>query len=478
MASPASVAPTDRTIEELFSAQRAHHAEVKRTTAAERAAKLGRLRDAIVARKDAIRDAIHQDFRKSPTEVDLTEIYPSLVEIKDAMHSLREWMKPKRVATPMALVGTKSWVHYEPKGVVLIIGPWNYPFQLVIAPLVAAIAAGNCVICKPSELTTHTAKLLEQLIADVFAPSEVAVVQGGPAETQRLLALPFDHVFFTGSTRVGKIVAEAAAKHLMSTTLELGGKSPAIVDDSADLAVAAERIAWGKFVNAGQTCIAPDYVLVSERRQRELVAELGHAIATMYGTNDADRRASADLARVINARNFERLTKLLDDTVARGAKIELGGQRDATERYLAPTVLTGVTPDAPIMTEEIFGPILPILTYQQLADVPAFVTARDKPLALYVFGNDRHAIDTVIAGTTAGGTTINNTVLHFANSNLPFGGVGASGLGSYHGVWGFKAFSHERAVLEQGRIDALKIVYPPYGAKASRMLKWMFRLFA
>jgi aldehyde dehydrogenase (NAD+) len=478
MASPATTATPDRALEDLFSAQRAHQAEVKRTTAGERAVKLARLRDAIVARRAAICDAIYKDFRKSPTEVELTEIYPSLVEIKDAIHSVRKWMKPRRVATPMAMVGTRSRVHYEPKGVVLIIGPWNYPFQLVIAPLVAAIAAGNCVICKPSELTTHTAKLLEELIAAVFPPSEVAVVQGGPAETQRLLELPFDHVFFTGSTRVGKIVAEAAAKHLASTTLELGGKSPTIVDDSADIAVAAARIAWGKFVNAGQTCIAPDYVLVSERRERELVAALGDAIATMYGTNDADRRASTDLARVINARNFERLTKLLDDTVAHGAKIELGGERDAAERYLAPTVLTGVTPDAPIMAEEIFGPILPILTYKQLADVPAFVTARDKPLALYVFSSDRHAIDGVIAGTTAGGTCVNSTLIHFANPNLPFGGVGPSGVGSYHGVWGFKAFSHERAVLEQGRIDALKTVYPPYGAKAERMLKWMFRLFA
>jgi aldehyde dehydrogenase (NAD+) len=478
MASPAPAAPATRTIEDIFAAQRAHHVTVKRSTAADRIAKLARLRDAIVARKQAIRDAIYKDFRKSPTEVDITEIYASLVEIKDAMASVREWMRPRRVTTPMALVGTRSWVHYEPKGVCLIIGPWNYPFQLVIAPLVAAIAAGNCAICKPSELTEHTAKVLEELLAAVFSPEEIAVVQGGPAETQRLLALPFDHIFFTGSTRVGKIVAEAAAKHLTSTTLELGGKSPTIVDDSADIAVAADRIAWGKFVNAGQTCIAPDYVMVSERRERELVDALGKSIATMYGATAAERRASSDLARVINARNYDRLTQLLDATVARGAKIEVGGERDAAERYIAPTVVTGVTADAPLMSEEIFGPILPILRYRELADVPAFVSARDKPLALYVFARDRRAIDDVIDGTTAGGTCINNTVIHFANPNLPFGGVGPSGTGSYHGVFGFKAFSHERAVLEQGRIDALKTVYPPYGAKAARMLKWMFRLFA
>ncbi|HUJ60063.1 MAG TPA: aldehyde dehydrogenase family protein [Kofleriaceae bacterium] len=472
MATPADVPAA--TIEQLFAAQRAHQADVKRTTASERIAKLRKLREAIVAREPAIRDAIYKDFRKSATETDITEIFPTLVELKDAIGSLREWMRPKRVATPMALVGTRSYLHYEPKGVVLIIGPWNYPFQLVLAPLVAAVAAGNCVVVKPSELTAHTAQLIAELVAAVFSPDEVTVVQGGPAETQRLLALPFDHVFFTGSTRVGKIVAEAAAKHLASTTLELGGKSPAVVDDTADLHATANRLAWGKFVNAGQTCIAPDYVLVSARRERELVGALGHAIDAMYG---ADRKASPDFARVINARNYDRLTRLLDDSVARGAKVAIGGERDPAERYLAPTVLTDVAPDAPIMSEEIFGPILPILTYPSLAEAAAFIAARDKPLALYMFGTDQRAIDSMIASTTAGGTTINNTVIHFANPNLPFGGVGASGLGSYHGVYGFKTFSHERGVLEQGRIDALRMVYPPYGEKVSRMMKWMFKLF-
>ena len=470
----ATAQTVDDTIERIFHAQRDNQAAVKRTTAAERIDKLKRLRGAIVEREQAIRDAIYKDFRKSPTEVDITEIFPSLVEIKDAIHSLHKWMRPERVATPMSLFGTRSWVHYEPKGVVLIIGPWNYPFQLVIAPLVAAIAAGNCVVCKPSELTEHTSKLLVELIGAVFGENEVAVVEGGPAETQRLLALPFDHFFFTGSTRVGKIVAEAAAKHLASTTLELGGKSPAVVDDSADLASTANRLVWGKFVNAGQTCIAPDYVLVSERRQSQLVDEIRRSIGEMYG---ATPKTSADLARVINARNFDRLKKMLDDSVAQGAHVEIGGETDAAERYIAPTVLVAVKPETPIMAEEIFGPILPILTYKELAEVPGFITARDKPLALYVFANDRKAIDSIIDNTTAGGTCINNTVIHFANSNLPFGGVGPSGTGNYHGVYGFKAFSHERAVLEQGRIDMLKQVYPPYGSKVTRMLGWMKKLF-
>jgi aldehyde dehydrogenase (NAD+) len=465
-------------IHRIFSAQQANRAAVKRTTAAQRVAKLAKLRDAIKSREPAIRKAMFDDFRKSATEVDITEIYASLVELKDAIHNVAGWMRPKRVPTPMSLAGTKSAIYYEPKGVVLIIGPWNYPFQLCIAPLVAAIAAGNCAIMKPSELTPHTSHLLAELIGDVFDEQEIAVVEGGIPESTELLALPFDHFFFTGSTKVGKIVAEAAAKHLASTTLELGGKSPCIVDDSADLRSAARRIAWGKFVNAGQTCIAPDYIMVSERKRDALVDELGRAIGELYGASDDARKQSPDLCRVIDDRNFARLGRLLDDTVTKGAKVAVGGQRDAAERYIAPTVLTDVAADTAVMAEEIFGPILPVLTFKQLDEVPAFVTARDKPLALYVFGEDRAAIDSIIDGTTAGGTCVNNTVIHFANSNLPFGGVGPSGTGNYHGVFGFKAFSHERAVLRQGRIDMLKTVYPPYGPKVAKMLKWMFKLFA
>ncbi len=468
---------TGERIARIFAAQQANRAAVKRSTAAQRIAKLDKLRAAIVARERAIRDAMFADFRKSPTEVDMTEIFAALLEIKDAIHSLPRWMRPEAVATPMSLVGTHSAVHYEPRGVALIIGPWNYPFQLVIAPLVAAVAAGNCAIVKPSELTAHTSAVLAELVASVFAEDEVAVVEGDAAVAQQLLALPFDHFFFTGSTRVGRIVAQAAAKHLASTTLELGGKSPAVVDDSADLASTAKRLVWGKFVNAGQTCIAPDYVLVSRRREAALVAALRGAIADAYGATEDARRASPDLCRIIDDRNWKRLTALLDGTVSAGAKVEVGGGRDAGERYLAPTVLTNVGPDTPIMSEEIFGPILPILTYDSFDEVAPFIAARDKPLALYIFATERARIDALIANTTAGGTCINATLIHFANSNLPFGGVGASGLGSYHGFYGFRAFSHERAVLHQGRIDLVKRVYPPYTASVKKMMGWMFKLF-
>ena len=474
MAEP-HIAP-DR-IHELFRRQQANRAAIKRTTAVERIGKLERLREAITSREAKIRDAMAKDFRKSPTEVDITEVFPVLVEIKDAIKHLARWMRPQRIETPMSLFGTHSEVLYEPKGVVLIIGPWNYPFQLVIAPLIAAVAAGNCVIVKPSELTAHTSKLLVELIGDVFKEDEVAVVEGDAVETQKLLALPFEHFFFTGSTRVGKIVAEAAAKHLASTTLELGGKSPAIVDDSADLDLTAKRLVWGKFVNGGQTCIAPDYVMVSESKEKPLVDALKSAITDLYGASEADRKKSADFCRIINDRNFDRLKGMLDATVKSGAKVEVGGDTDASERYIAPTVLTNVKPDMAVMAEEIFGPILPVLTFKSLDEVAPFITARDKPLALYMFGNDERRIDDVIASTTAGGTCINNTLIHFANQNLPFGGIGASGQGNYHGFYGFKAFSHERAVLRQGRIDLLKQVYPPYTGKVQRMLKWMTKLF-
>jgi aldehyde dehydrogenase (NAD+) len=476
MAQP-SIANHDDRIHTIFRAQQANRAAVRRTSAEQRAAKLERLQAAIKAREPAIRKAMFDDFRKSPTEVDITEIYASLVEIKDAIHNVASWMRPKRVPTPWSLAGTRSAIHYEPKGVVLIIGPWNYPFQLCIAPLVAAIAAGNCVMIKPSELTPQTSHLVAELIGATFDEAEIAVVEGGVPESTELLALPFDHFFFTGSTRVGRIVAEAAGRHLASSTLELGGKSPAVVDDSADLHVTARRLVWGKFVNAGQTCIAPDYVMVSEQRRDALVTEINAAIADLYGASDDARKRSPDLCRVIDDRNFARLKKLLDDTVAKGAHVACGGQTDAAERYIAPTVLTDVAPDTAVMAEEIFGPILPILSYKSWGEVAPFITARDKPLALYVFGEDRARVDSIIDSTTAGGTCVNNTVIHFANPNLPFGGIGPSGTGNYHGVFGFRAFSHERAVLRQGRIDMLKTVYPPYGPKVARMLKWMFKLF-
>jgi aldehyde dehydrogenase (NAD+) len=386
-------------------------------------------------------------------------------------------MRPRKVKGGVAMTGTKSELRREPLGVVLIIAPWNYPFSLLINPLVAAIAAGNCVILKPSEKTPATSALLARLIGDLYAPDEVAVVEGGAAVGAALLELPFDHFFFTGGPTVGRKVAEAAARHLSGCTLELGGKSPAIVDASADLKATAERLVWGKFVNGGQTCIAPDYVHVHASRKDALLAELKAAIARFYGESEEARAASPDFSRIVDDGGFRRLNGLLEGSVAAGAKVEVGGRTDAGSRYLAPTVLSGVRPEMPVMKEEIFGPLLPVLTYEQDDEVLQLIRRNGKPLALYVFSKDRAAVERWLARTTAGGTSVNTTLLHIFNPNLPFGGVGGSGQGSYHGEFGFRTFSHERGVLRQRKPDLSTGFFPPYTAKKARMARLLSRLF-
>ena len=465
-------------IQDLFRRQAEHQALLRLSSAEQRIAKLRKLLAAVEARAADIRQAAHLDYRKAGAEVDLTEIYSTVAEIRFAIGHLRKWMRPLKVANPAGLLGTHSEIHHQPKGVALIIGPWNYPFSLIVIPLVSAIAAGCCAVLKPSELTPHMSALLGKMVAELFDPAEVAVVEGDAQATQQLLALPFDHIFFTGSTRVGKLVMTAAAQHLASVTLELGGKSPVIVDRSAHLEQAAERIAWAKFINAGQTCVAPDYVLVHEDCVDGLVAGLRAAIARFYGASPAQQAASPDLCRIINARNFERLDALLAASLQQGAQVAIGGQTDAAQRYIAPTVLTRVTPQSALMGEEIFGPILPVLTYQSLEEVYAFLRARDKPLALYIYAQDRAVADQIIAHTSAGGTLVNNAIVHLANPNLPFGGIGPSGLGHYHGQFGFAAFSHQRAVMRQGRPNIFRMMYPPYSAKVTALIRRATRWFA
>jgi aldehyde dehydrogenase (NAD+) len=378
-------------------------------------------------------DGVRADFRKSAAEFEITEIQIVLGEISHAIRHLRRWMRPRRVPTPPLLKGTTGRVRCEPRGQVLILAPWNYPFQLLFGPLVSAVAAGNVAIVRPSEKVPATAAAMARILADAFPEDEVAMVAGGIETADALLELPFDHIFFTGSTAVGRKVMHAAAEHLASVTLELGGKSPAIVDRSADVGQAAERIVWGKMVNAGQTCVAPDYVLVHE----------------------ADAPAFLAAAR---------------DTV---------GRFYADERYIAPTVLSNVRADAPVMREEIFGPILPVLTVRSTDEALAFVNARPKPLALYLFSRDGGTTERVLRGTTAGGTIVNHVICHLANPDLPFGGVGESGQGSYHGLAGFRAFSHERAVLHAGRWSLAPLYYPPYGPRMRRIAnlvsRWMER---
>jgi aldehyde dehydrogenase (NAD+) len=338
-----------------------------------------------------------------------------------------------------------------------------------MVPLVAAIAAGNCVILKPSEKTPATAAFLGTLIREVFDECEVAVFEGGPSLAEELLELPFDHIFFTGSTRVGRLVMAAAAKNLASVTLELGGKSPAVVDPSADLTAAAHSIAWGRLLNAGQTCLAPDHVWVHESVERELLARLQSAVTTFYGASEEARQKSPDFARVVDADSFARLEGLVARTVSQGATVELGGRFDAASRYVSPTVLSGVTAQSAIMEDEIFGPVLPVLRYRDRDEVYREVERTGKPLVLYVFGRRRRAVEEILSNIASGGAVVNNVFLAWGNPNLPFGGVGPSGLGSYHGVFGFRAFSHERAVTAQRWPALTRMLFPPYGDRRSRL---------
>jgi aldehyde dehydrogenase (NAD+) len=463
----------------VFALQQAYRWEAARSTATERSAKLTRLRDAIVSHRPAVCDAMWADFHKHAVEVELTELAPTLVDLDHARRNLATWMQPSRVGGHWLLTGTRSEVRFEPRGVVLVMAPWNYPFGLLLTPLIAAIAAGNCATLRPSEKVPRTASVLQRIVRDAFDEREVAcLVEPGIAVAQALLAMPFDHVFFTGSTNMGRRVMSAAAEHLGTVTLELGGKSPLIVDETADVRLAGERAAWGKFVNAGQTCIAPDFAVVHERVLDAFVAAARHAVVRFYGPTEEARRASPYLARIIDRTAFERLEKLLSDSLAAGAKAEIGGHVDAADRYIAPTILTNVTWDTPPMREEIFGPILPVLTYSSIEDVTARINARGKPLALYVFSRNEAFVERVLEKTSSGATSVNQVLLHFANPNLPFGGVGESGQGSYHGHSGFRTFSHERAVMRQGRGAAIGMLYPPYGRVVQRIVKLLGRLIA
>ncbi|MDC0711080.1 aldehyde dehydrogenase family protein [Stigmatella sp. ncwal1] len=465
-------------VREVFEAQRAHRWTMSRTTAAERIARLLKLKTAILERREALTAAIHADFRKPGTEVNISEIQAVIGELNHTVKHLKSWMKPTRVGTPPLLAGTTSQIRPEAKGVVLIISPWNYPFALAINPLIAALAAGNCVVLKPSEKTPHTAAFLETLIGDVFEEREVTLLRGGAALGDALLEQPFDHFFFTGNPRIGQRVMAAAARHLAGVTLELGGKSPVIVDATADVKAAAERIMWGKCINAGQTCIAPDYIFVHASREKEFLEHAKQALTAFYGAEEKARQESPDFARLVDNGAFRRIQDLIARSVSAGAKLEVGGQADEAARYVAPTLLSGVRPDMAVMEGEIFGPVLPVMTFQRLDEVVEHIHAGGKPLALYIFSEDSKNIEEILQRTTSGGVVVNNVLLHFINPNLPFGGVGLSGLGSYHGHHGFRTFSHERSVLTQTLPSAASVFFPPYTGKglkglAARLSRWL-----
>jgi aldehyde dehydrogenase (NAD+) len=406
---------------------------------------------------------LHTDLRRGRAEAYLTEVGYVTGEIRHTLKHLGGWMKPQSSFSPLAAAPSRSAVHHQPLGANLIIAPWNYPVQLALAPLIGAIAAGNTAIVKPSEIAPASSAAVREIVEVTFSPEFAAVVEGGVETSQALLAKPFDHIFFTGGTAVGRIVARAAAEHLARCTLELGGKSPAIVLDSADLDTAARRIVWGKFVNTGQTCIAPDYLLVHEAVHDGLLQRLGHAIDDFYGD---DPRQSRDYGRIINDRHFDRLVRLIEP-----AKVVHGGKSDASERYIEPTLMHEVTLDDRVMQEEIFGPILPILKIRSLQDAIDVIGQRPDPLALYLFTKDPAEEKAIVDRVSFGGGCINNTLTHFIDPDLPFGGVGNSGGGAYHGRYSFEVFSHKKGVMKTGTFLDPGFKYPPYDDGKLKMLR-------
>jgi aldehyde dehydrogenase (NAD+) len=460
-------------MQDVFDAQGSTALRWRTSTAAERIARLTRLREVILAHRESLYEAFHRDFRKPVTEVEGSEIIPILDELRHAIGHLARWMKPRRVRPSLLTLGNSAWVQSQPRGRCLVIAPWNYPLNLSVCPLISAIAAGNTVILKPSEMATHVSGVLARIIATVFKLDEVAVFEGGLPTAQALLSQPFDHLFFTGSPAVGKLVMAAAAKHLCSVTLELGGKSPTIVDETADVDQAAETILWGKLINAGQTCLAPDHLYVHEGVKARFLAACHRVLKARYGETARQRQNSPDLARIVNPRHTQRLQTLIDDGVRQGGTLLAGGEVDVPGCYVAPTLIEGLPPDAALMQEEIFGPIFPVIGYTDLDEVIAQVNRRPKPLALYIWTRDQARAHHVLNHTSSGGACVNHCIVHVAHSGLPFGGVNHSGMGSCHGHHGFKAFSHERSVLQGGWLNTIKVFFPPYTAPRHRLIRFI-----
>ncbi|WP_418604027.1 aldehyde dehydrogenase [Hwangdonia sp.] len=456
-------------IPEIISNQKAFFNTQKTKDVSFRISVLKKLKQAIISREKDIFEALHNDFKKPSFEAFLSENGLVIAEINLAIKHLKSWSKPERVKSSVLLFPSKDYIYKSPYGTVLIIGPWNYPFQLAINPLIMAIAAGNTVVLKPSELTPNTSQLVADIVKDIFPKEMATVVQGGVDVSTELLKQHWDYIFFTGSVSVGKIVAQAAAKHLTPVTLELGGKSPCIIDDTINLNLTAKRLVWGKFFNGGQTCIAPDYLIVKASIKNGLIDALKNEILKAYG----DAKNSEDYPRIINRKNFTRLTQLL-----KGVTIAFGGDYNEEELYLAPTLIDEPPLDSEVMKDEIFGPILPILSYETEDDITSIIRHYDKPLSLYVFSKNRRFIENTIEKFSFGGGAINDTLIHYGNANLPFGGIGASGIGAYHGKFGFDTFTHNKAIVKRGNWVDPPFRYAPYSTSNLRLIKTMFKWFS
>ncbi len=429
---------------------------------------LTKLLNAILIHENEIIDTLYFDFKKPAFESVLTETGYVISELKETIKNINKWAKPKRVFPSLLNFPSKDYIYKEPYGKVLIISPWNYPFQLALCPLISAFAAGNEVVLKPSELTPKTSEIITKIISKVFDNKDVTVIQGGIEVSQQLLSERWDYIFFTGSVAVGKIVAKAAAENLTPVTLELGGKNPCIIDETANLKLAAKRIVWGKFMNAGQTCIAPDYILIQKNMKSHFVDYMKEEIIKAYGDNPSD---SPDFARIINTKNCQRLINMIDQK-----KVIFGGQNDIKNNYIAPTLIGENSIDSELMKDEIFGPILPIITYEKEKQIDAVISKYEKPLAFYLFSENRTFTKHLIQKYSFGGGCVNDTMVHFSNKRLPFGGVGHSGIGAYHGILSFDTFSHKKSILIKSNLLDLPFRYAPYKGKLAtikKILDWI-----
>lgn len=450
--------------DQIFQSQKSYFNSHQTKDVSFRIQQLKKFKSLLEQNEDRMYEAIMADFSKSKFETYLTEFGLLYQELNHMIKKLKRWSRPKKVRTGLTNFPGKSYIYPEPLGVTLVIGAWNYPYQLSLLPAATSLAAGNTVILKPSEMPSQTSSIMAELINDNFDPAYFHVIEGGPEETTDLLKNPFDKIFFTGSTHVGKIVYKAAAENLTPVTLELGGKSPTIITKDCNLKITVKRLVWAKFINAGQTCVAPDYLLVEKSFEKEFTEALIEEIKKYHTSSDIGE----NYLQIINERNFERLSQLIDKS-----KVCYGGHLDKSRRYISPTIMKNITTDEPVMKEEIFGPILPILTFQNIDEAIEIILQFPKPLSCYIYSSSKQTISKVLREVSFGGGAINDSVMHLANSRLPFGGVGFSGIGSYHGKTGFDAFSHQKSVLHKKTWLEPSLKYPPYTTKKMKLIKWL-----
>tara|TARA_B100000575_G_scaffold47764_1_gene34784 strand:- start:4181 stop:5590 length:1410 start_codon:yes stop_codon:yes gene_type:complete len=448
---------------------------VNNSSARTRIKKLKKLKEIILKNRVKIKEALKKDFKKNPSEVDLTEIFPIVSEINFTVNNLRKWMKDEYVRTPLTLLGSKSFIRYEAKGVVLIITPWNFPINLSFISLINALSAGNSILIKPSEITSETSYVIKDIIEETFDEKEVSVVLGGVDLAKEILKLKFNHILFIGSPTIGSEVMKSASVHLSSVTLELGGKSPTIIDKNCDLKKAAKRVVWAKLINNGQVCIAPDYVLIHEDIKNKFVKYVINSIKNLYGDNINN---SQSYCRIVNNNHFKRLKNLIDDSLKNNSKILYGGNTDSNENYIEPTLIENIDKDSKIFNEEIFGPILPIFTFKKIDEAITFINKKNKPLALYIFSSDNKNINKVLEETSSGGVCINHNTLHYSNYNLPFGGIGNSGFGRCHGEFGFKELSNKKSIFKQFLpFSPTDILMPPYNSFKQKIINLIIKYF-